>query len=288
VAPTARHANLFPGAQAPRLPNFNEADQSDKPPTLRLATRDAAWIRYNDEVYRGRLRSAQAIDEGLEQIVRDLQLRQALANTFIVFTGDNGFEHGEHRLSNTKSFAYEESVRLPLYVRGPGVPRGRVISQLVSNADLAPTFAAWAGVTPPEEVDGRSFAALLGARDPATVPWRKAVRQAIMREPPKPLETTWLDPVIDPAITKGYGCIGRGVAPVFSAQMRGVRTQRYAFTHQTTGAMELYDRATDPYELDNAICGVNPNLRQRLRDLAADLETCHGDGCRALEDTPVP
>jgi arylsulfatase A-like enzyme len=73
---------------------------------------------------------------------------------------DNGWLYGQHRLKS-KGYPYEEAVRIPLHVRGPGVAAGRTISTLVGNADLAPTLAAWAGAKVPGDLDGRSLAPLL-------------------------------------------------------------------------------------------------------------------------------
>lgn len=284
VGVALRHAHLFAAELAPRSAAFLEVDQRDKPPFLRLATRDASWVARLDATHRDRLRSAQAIDEGIAAIYGDLQAAGLLASTYLVVTSDNGFELGEHRLGDTKGFAYEESVRVPLLVRGPGVPAGRTIGQLVGTADFAPTFAEWAGITPPVEVDGRSFAALLRAPSPASVPWRRALPLSIMRQPLTEWPAVWADG-LNPQVKTGYDCIR---APSAWASMRGVRTQRYTLTHYATGDMELYDRQLDPHQLDNAICGADPALRQRLRDLAEALSTCRGQACRTLEDTRVP
>ena len=81
-----------------------------------------------------------------------------LDNTYVIYTSDNGFHMGQHRLFIGKTTAYEEDIRVPMAIRGPGVPEGVSGSQpMVLNNDLAPTFAAIAGVEPPSFVDGRSF-----------------------------------------------------------------------------------------------------------------------------------
>jgi N-acetylglucosamine-6-sulfatase len=173
---------------------------------------------------------------------------------------------------------------VPLMVRGPGVPAGRKIGRLVGNADFAPTFAQWAGVAPPVEVDGRSFAGLLTAADPAGVPWRHALPLSKLPEAPTPERSAFLDR-LDPKVTHGYACVrgGRGFS-----EMRGVRTDRYTFAQWAGGDLELYDRVTDPHQLQNAVCGAEPGLRSSLRDLAAALSACRGAECRRLEDTAVP
>jgi N-acetylglucosamine-6-sulfatase len=52
---------------------------------------------------------------------------------------------GHHRFPEGKWTDYEEDIRVPLLVRGPGVPEGRMLSQLVLNNDLAPTFGELGG-----------------------------------------------------------------------------------------------------------------------------------------------
>lgn len=285
VAGAPRHRNLFRGAIVPRTPAFNEADMTDKPAFLRPALRSPEAIRSIDGVYAERLRSAQAIDEAVEALYAALQRSGQLQNTYIVFTSDNGFHMGEHRFAFTKGFAFEHSIRIPLLVRGPGIPARRTISRLIGNADLAPTFAAWAGVTPPVEIDGRSFAGLLTAANPANLTWRRALPLSKLPEAPVPVSSVFKDQ-LDPSVRSGYGCIRNGASRM--PEMRGVRTERYTFAHWASGDLELYDRVQDPHQIANAVCAAEPGLRSGLRDLAAALSTCRGATCRRLEDTPVP
>ncbi len=113
------------------------------------------------ENYRQRLESLLAIDEGVAAIVAALRASGELERTLIVFTSDNGFFHGEHRVPAGKVLVYEPSVRVPLVVRGPGVPRGRVDSRLVANVDLAPTVLDAADAKAGRKLDGRSLLVLL-------------------------------------------------------------------------------------------------------------------------------
>jgi arylsulfatase A-like enzyme len=155
--PAARHAHLFPDAKVPRTANFNPEDPTG-----------ASWIRaqprqspenvaYNDVFYRARLQALQAVDELVDAVVRRLeQDERAAANTYIVYTTDNGYHIGQHRLQPGKECGYETDVNIPLIVRGPGVPRGREVSGAVAttHADLAPTLLHLAGAAPRHEFDG--------------------------------------------------------------------------------------------------------------------------------------
>jgi N-acetylglucosamine-6-sulfatase len=104
----------------------------------------------------------------------DLPLREGgeLDNTYIFFTSDHGFHLGEHRLGAGKWTAYEEDVRVPLVVRGPGVPEGRTLHHMVLNNDLAPTFAELEAAEAPSFVDGRSLAPLLTDNPTPQKDWR--------------------------------------------------------------------------------------------------------------------
>ena len=75
--------------------------------------------------YRCELESLLSVDEGVKKVVDALRANGELDNTLLVYTSDNGFFHGEHRIPNGKQRIYEESIRVPLQMRGPGIPAGR-------------------------------------------------------------------------------------------------------------------------------------------------------------------
>src|ERR671913_715003 len=138
------------------------------------------------------------------------------SNTYIVFTSDNGLHLGEHRINKKKWTAYEEAIRVPLLVRGPGVPPGVSRSQVALHNDLAPTFASWASVTPPSFVDGRSLSPLLSSSSPAT--WRSAF---LIEHRSSPEEFAYVRAI-----------------PEYNA----VRTSQFIYVeYPTTGEHEFYD-----------------------------------------------
>ena len=173
--PAPRHANLFPDLIAPRTPNYDEADVSDKPAFIRdrplLTQRQMDMI---DQVYRKRLQSLQAVDEGIETIVNTLKANGQLDNTYIFFTSDNGYHLGNHRQVVGKIAPYEEELRVTMIVRGPGVPAGRTLEHLTGNVDLAPTWADLAGAKAADFVDGRSLVPLMRDSPPPLSQWRQA------------------------------------------------------------------------------------------------------------------
>jgi arylsulfatase A-like enzyme len=166
------YGNLFQDAKLPRPPSFNEQDVTDKPAYIRdrpSLTQDQ--IDRLEADHKTQLRNLAHVDDTLENMLDLLSDRGELSNTYVVFAADNGVHMGEHRYllpRGSKSTPYEEAASTPLMIRGPNVPRGAVRTQLIANNDLASTYAAWAGASPPEGVDGRSIAPLLSATPPAT------------------------------------------------------------------------------------------------------------------------
>lgn len=289
--PAPRYAELYPDARMPRVPSLQEADVSDKPSFLRFPRHTPARIAEFDARFRTRLQMLRSADDALAAIRAQLLSQGALSNTYIVFTSDNGWHQANHNLVPWKGTAYEEDIRVPLIVRGPGVRAGRSIGRLVSNADLAPTFAAWGRAAAPADIDGRSFAGLLAAADPASVPWRKRLPFYRLTESgAEPAASFKSYPPI-PGQTTGYRCLANvpawtevGIDPVNLPEFRGVRTERFTYAEYATGDLELYDDAFDPHQLRNGICSTSAGFRADLRAAAARLAACRGASCRETEN----
>jgi arylsulfatase A-like enzyme len=189
-----------------------------------------------------------------------------LSRTWFVLTSDNGYHMGQHRLTydhgGGKETAFDEDVHLPLFVRGPGVKPGLVVNRLVTLADLAPTFAAWAGTEPGPKVDGRSIDPLL--RPGAPKAWRNWL-------PLRHLKPSRVDQT-HPAQT-----------------FLGVRTARYSYVeYPEFGLRDLYDMRADPAQSVNVASSADPALLDRLGRITAALATCSRSTCRMLEDAPAP
>jgi N-acetylglucosamine-6-sulfatase len=252
ATPAPRHEEDFPHATAPRTPAFNESDVSGKPAWLRnappLSSKGIAEI---DQLYRKRLQSMLAVDEMIEKIVVALQTHGVLDQTYIFFTSDNGFHFGEHRLKAGKDTAYEEDIRVPLIVRGPGVPAGRTLQHLALNIDIAPTLVELAGTRAPSFVDGQSLRRLLTQAPPSARAWREDF------------------------VVEHWSHLARGM-PTYEA----LRTKDYLYVEYTTGERELYDLRVDPDELRNIVNSVNAGVVTHLSKRLGELKHCVADNCR--------
>jgi arylsulfatase A-like enzyme len=174
ITPAERHRELFQDTRAPRVPSFNEEDVSGQPGLQRAEVLTETELYDIDNRFRGQARMLQAVDELLRDLVERLEALELLESTYLLFTSDNGHHYGEHRIFSGKGTPFEESVRVPLVIRGPGVVKDRVLSQLATNADLLPTVLDLVGGKLGDRVDGRSLMPLFGPRA-ADVPWRNAL-----------------------------------------------------------------------------------------------------------------
>jgi N-acetylglucosamine-6-sulfatase len=242
----------------PQGPSFNEPDISDKPSNIQdnAPTMSAAQIHQLQLDYQGREGSLRAVDDHVGQLVRTLRNTHQLQNTLILFVSDNGWLQGQHRITGDKYLPYEESLRVPFILRGPGVPAGQVVHGQVSNIDFAPTLVDVARAAAGRTMDGVSL--MPTVRHPSNVPNRA-------------IEIEALAPLFE------------GNIPInaWDRPYKGVRTDRYTYDVYTeTGDEELYDRQTDPFELQNV--AYDPGYAAIKAHLAAKLtklEDCKGSSC---------
>lgn len=286
ATPAQRYMNDFPGAMAPRTASFNQADVSKMPTWLQthplLTTIQIADI---DALYRKRLQSMEAIEDLVQNVVDTLTQTGELNNTYIVFTSDNGFHQGQHRLMSGKNTEFDEDLFVPLIVRGPNVPAGATVDLPTLNVDFAPTFLDLAGVAIPPGVDGRSFAPLLAGTTPAT--WRNAVFLEHAADVPnqgfarKAIEST-LEPddvLFVPAMPPAAEA-----PPPFN----GVRTAKYTYTEYDTGEKEFYDHTADPDQVNDLGATADPALLTQLSAIVHAMNGCSGAACRTAEEMAAP
>ncbi|CZR65148.1 related to sulfatases [Phialocephala subalpina] len=152
-----RHQHLFKDVKVPRTENFNPDEASGANWILTLPHQNATNIAYNDHFYRQRLRSLQTVDELVDGLFTRLESYNLLSNTYILYSSDNGFHIGQHRLQPGKSCGYEEDVNIPLIVRGPGAAKNWSTDIVTSHTDLAPTFFDILGIAQREDFDGSAF-----------------------------------------------------------------------------------------------------------------------------------
>jgi N-acetylglucosamine-6-sulfatase len=299
ATPAPRYEDALRDVELPRPPSFNERDVSDKP----------AWIRdnpplgpdqiaYMEELYRKRLQSMMAVDDMIGDLFDALRESNELDDTYVFFMSDNGFHLGQHRLGAGKWTAYEEDVRVPLIVRGPGVPEGRTLPHMVLNNDLAPTFADLANVTPPDFVDGHSLAPLLDDSPTPEQDWRQrflveavAERGAVPR-PPFVNESRVVPLVTGDPLPRDWRKTSSGRAESSEnwgrPWLKAMRTKEHLFVKYQTAEQdvyeyELYNLGRDPYQLNNIYDDAPEEFLERMDTQLTALDQCETQDCREAE-----
>ena len=120
----------------------------------KLSKLNDSSVSYIDDFYRARLQALQGVDEIVEQVVKQLTDAELLDDTYIIYSSDNGFHLGQHRLPPGKECGFDEDIRVPLFVRGPGVAAGAVEDTVTTHIDLAPTLLKLAGIKLRPDFDG--------------------------------------------------------------------------------------------------------------------------------------
>jgi N-acetylglucosamine-6-sulfatase len=207
--------------------------------------------------YEGRIGSLLAVDDHVKRLMGILKKTHQDKNTLVVFVSDNGWLQGQHRIPGDKFLPYDESLLVPLILRGPGVPKGKTVRGQVSNIDFAATLLDVARARAGRTQDGVSL--MPTVRHPGRHP-----NGIVEIEAPRPLFEQDV-PV------NGW-----------DRPYKGVRTERYTYVRYTeAGDEELYDRKLDPGQLlnrasDPAYAKIKAHLASRL----AKLDKCRGKSCR--------
>jgi N-acetylglucosamine-6-sulfatase len=259
-APRDRHA--FDGINGPRLSSFNEGDVSDKPSWIRHLPRlSSSMISNIDDRHEKRVESLQAVDDLVAGVVGALRDAGALSDTYVFFTSDNGFHHGEHRAPKEKWRPYEEDIHMPLLVRGPRVAAGSTTYDLALNTDYMSTFLdlVCTSVSP---CDTQSWSYVPDGRS--------------------------LEPVLHGGATTWRSAVLLEAAAHYSPAYKGIRTVNTAtspkrkYVEYRDGQRELYHLEADPHERNNDYHPTSPPraLAARLRE----LKGCAGNGCRTSEN----
>jgi N-acetylglucosamine-6-sulfatase len=142
-APTAAHAHDYDDEPPRKVPSVNESDMTDKPAKYPRRKLDSAKLRAAEEGMREELEDT---DDWMAQLITAAEQVTGNSNLLIIFTSDNGYQAGEHRVMQ-KGWAYQESVEMPLIMRATGLPAQRP-TQLVSSVDISVTILEFAGVVP--------------------------------------------------------------------------------------------------------------------------------------------
>ncbi|MBX3178823.1 MAG: sulfatase [Candidatus Hydrogenedentes bacterium] len=239
-APPEKRA-LYPEGSLPFRPNFAPSD----------AEAGSIFASNGSPFYEGYHAHISAVDDELGRLLDTLESEGIAEDTIVIYTSDHGSMHGSHAVGSKRQ-PYEESLRIPMIVYGPGrIPGGAASPALIGAIDMAPTLCGLAGIEPPAAFVGGDYSGVLRGEAP---PARDA--QFIMH------------------IAKENASHGNNhPAPIF----RGVRTARYTYAVGPEGPFCLFDNQLDPYQMNNLIAdreyaALREELEGRLRGWLREAE----------------
>jgi arylsulfatase A-like enzyme len=268
VAP--RHRGSHAGARVPRDGAFN-APVSNPPSWLKgLVPLGVDSIKHLDRTWQRRAESAEAFADSVDTVLSALTRSGHDQDTLVIVTSDNGFHMGSYRTHRGKRTAFDVDTVVPLVAIGPGVRPGAVQPQMTSETDIGPTIASLLGAATPDWVDGRSLAGLVdptsqafGAQSSSRT---AALSESLGKPGPEDPDYELLAP------------------PTFTA----LRTREWLYVRAETGEEELYNRVSDPFEIDNIISTAPRQVVDALRAQFIAMKTCAGPTCRVADSMPVP
>lgn len=269
-----RHAHLFANDSIERHEGFNPDHPSGVSWVQHLPRLNDTQVAHLDEWHRARLRALQPVDEMVGDIVAALDAAGQLDNTYIIYTSDNGFALGTHRRQPGKTLGFEEDTRVPLFVRGPGVPRGRVDTHgSWGIVDLGRTILDLAGAKTSYENDGALIdlhgsraagAAGSGAAAPspapsaevaataAPAPAPSAVASEAQGTPRHALAEYWVL-----AVEEGPWASAPRPNNTYRTLRLADGAHAYTYSVWCTGERELYDLSSDPHQVRNLLQAHN-------------------------------
>ncbi|KAK2612612.1 hypothetical protein QQS21_001384 [Conoideocrella luteorostrata] len=273
--PADRHKDLFPGVKVPRSPSFNPDKRGDVSYLKKLDKLSDRQIEYSDNFYRARLQALQSVDELVGGLVEALERHpEVLDNTYIIYTSDNGYHIGQHRLPPGKTCNIEEDVNVPFIVRGPGVAADKEVSFPTSHTDIVPTLFELAGLGLHDDFDG------------VPIPVTSEAQKSLGRKNEHVNIEYWGNGMAE---GEGFGNLqGKFTRNTYKTLRLIGKNYDFMYAVWCTNEHQLYDMAADPHQLSNLYgnrgktsSGYSiPSLTPRLDALLLTLKSCKGKACR--------
>ena len=280
ATPAPWYEDAFPYMLAPRTPNYNFT-ASDHHRIVRMQSPlDPYGLGPQvDELFQNRWRTLLSVDDLMMDVVDKLTEYGQLDNTYFLYTSDHGYQLGQFNLPSCKLQPYEHDIRVPMFVKGPGIAKSSP-SFVAGMVDIAPTIISLAGGVPPTTMDGYSFADMIKET----------------RESSNTRKNSWRD-----KHTLEYWSLGNIIRYQHyidgpNNTYIGVRlindTHNYLYVefYEDTDPRyftdppveyELFDLSTDPYQMVN-LYGTGKEDKNLVYELNAFLHQqvfCSGDNC---------
>jgi N-acetylglucosamine-6-sulfatase len=264
----------LPDVKAPRTLNYNASRQymQQKHWLLRqLQPLNATTAAQVDLYYQKRLEALLSVDEHVGLLMKKVE--DVLNHTLVLYTSDNGFQFGQHRLAIDKRHLYENDIRVPWVMRGPEIRRNHISSAIALNIDIAPTIVDIAKGSVPKYMDGISLLPYLRDENNTTrrdflVTYNGEGNIACgLANCPMPQGVWWMPD----SLNNTYHCVR-----TLSEQENSI----YCRFDDAENFVEYYNLTDNPWQLHNQFYELNAVEIQRYEQRLGELQTCQGPSCR--------
>lgn len=297
-APWYNSSAIFPNLRAPRTPSWNASCPDHHWLVRTQPPMTAEEAEKSDALYRNRHLALLSVDDLVHEVVTALEDMGVANNTYFLFTSDHGYQFGQFRMPQGKWNVYDNNLRIPMVVRGPGITEGSTFNHIASNVDTMPTVLGLAGVETPASMDGESLAHLL-VTDTASAPQptRSLLERQSARGPVGP--STWR--TMQLIEYNGLGNVVRyqHLEDTNNNTFRALRViddkqnlKLVEFTdwdnwffEKPADEYELFDLNDDPWELKNIWNSASTELKQSLQKELKRLFECKGASCKPQGET---
>ncbi|KAE9962271.1 hypothetical protein EG328_000721 [Venturia inaequalis] len=280
--PAKRHEHLFKDVKVPRTANFNPKRASGVSWIQELPRQFDENVASNDHFYRNRLRALQAVDELVDGVFSRLKDHGLLENTYVIYSTDNGYHIGQHRLQPGKECSFEEDINIPLIIRGPGIEKNTTTDVVTTHTDLAATILKLIGENPRYDFDGTAIPITPTEISAASEDWHEHVNVEY-----------W-------GFALGEGEFGSGNSLHWNNTYKALRVigkgYNLHYAVWCNGEHELYNLERDPGQLHNLLDEHDRDLvsildsnivlglpvakvAARLDSLLLVLKSCKGERC---------
>ncbi|XP_044762725.1 N-acetylglucosamine-6-sulfatase-like isoform X2 [Coccinella septempunctata] len=276
-----RHLHEFPNEKVVKNPSFNfSSDEKHwivKMPPKSLPTN----ISRLDVIQRKRLQTLLAVDEMVKDIVDELKNLNVYSNTYLIFTSDNGFHIGQFGQPWDKRQPYESDIKVPFFISGPDVPKNRVLTNVITAIDIAPTILDLADITVPKDMDGVSLKKMLKQYDNSQryiliEYWGEGNIERIDRNCP------WKDGNLTECSQNSWCKCQDSRNNTYTCVLHLSESTHFKMCifSDDLGFVEAYDLRSDPFELRNIAGDIDFEKRVFYRNILHKLTSCEGKSCR--------
>jgi len=296
-----------------QTPNYNIPNPRAHPLIANQKVLDNFSMAWQNRLYRARHESMFSVDDLVSEIVEYLDTVGQLNNTYIFFTSDNGYVLGQHCRPDEKFNVYENDIRVPMLVRGPGISPGSRSGKVTGLVDLAATFVELGGGDPTtnENLDGRSLVPLLREQETQWrdmylieywtlaslkhgAPWSPQCNPAAELDcifPGCPCHYNYVDDYNNTFLAARLVNDTHDIllAQFYVDWVNGTHLPGqipYEFEKYVPYFIEVYDHKIDPWQMNNLYPGIEktqPGLLAEMRAFMYSMNKCKGSECRRSE-----